>query len=370
MTGQRRQLPGERLRGGALRVAIVADARYPIAEPFAGGLQSMTWHLARGLAARGVRVRVCAAPGSDPLLGIEELAVRPPRISAQARSDVSMPPGEWLEQHHAYLRLMLDLARRPDIDVVHNNSLHYLPVAMADALGVPMLTTLHTPPTPWLEPAIDQSTSRHSHFVAVSDYTAEQWRHVARVGVVPNGIDTDQWPRGPGGDDLVWFGRVVPEKGLHLALDIAERAGRRLVVAGPVADPAYWRERIQPRLGPRAHYAGHLRQAELARLVGRSAVALVTPDWDEPYGLVAAEALSCGTPVVGFARGGLPDVVDSHSARLVPAGDVDAAAAVLGEAEALDRAAVRGRAVSSCSIETMVDRYLELYTHLGAEQAA
>ncbi|MYT21952.1 glycosyltransferase, partial [Streptomyces sp. SID7760] len=97
-----------------------------------------------------------AAPGSDPALGARELPVRKVVLSREARADSSMPSGTWMQEHHAYLGLMLDLARHGEhrFDVVHNNSLHYLPVAMASALRVPIVTTLHTPPTPWLESAI------------------------------------------------------------------------------------------------------------------------------------------------------------------------------------------------------------------------
>ena len=113
-----------------MRVGIVASARFPIVEPFAGGLEAHTWSLAQGLRARGHEVTVFAAPGSDPALGARELQVRYPTISDLARSDISMTPEWWLQEHHAYLSLMLEL-RESDLDVVHNNSLHYLPVAMA-----------------------------------------------------------------------------------------------------------------------------------------------------------------------------------------------------------------------------------------------
>ena len=134
-----------------LRTALIASARFAIAEPFAGGLEAHTWALAQGLRRRGHAVTVFAGAGSDPDLGVRQLTAARPRISDAARADVSMPARDWLDEHHAYLQLLLDLADhgQADFDVVHNNSLHYLPIAMARTLPVPMISTLHTPPTPW-----------------------------------------------------------------------------------------------------------------------------------------------------------------------------------------------------------------------------
>lgn len=353
-----------------LHVVVIADSRYPLREPFAGGMQSLTWHLIRGLRERDVQVSVFAGTGTDHRLGARTIASRPMALSESARQDVSMQPEEWLEQHHAYLQLMLELARRDDVDVVHNNCLHHLPIAMAEMLDAPVVTTLHTPPTPWLEPVVRLADDDSSRFAAVSRHTAGLWRHVADAAVIPNGIDARRWAYGAGGPDLVWCGRIAPEKAPHLAIAIASLAGRRLRLAGPVTDPAYWAREVLPRLGQDVEYVGHLRQHELAELVGSSALCLVTPRWDEPYGLVAAESLACGTPVLAFGRGGIPEVVHGDCARLVPADDVPAAAALVREAAGLDRAAARRHAVAHCSVDRMVDRYLAFFDRARMAVAA
>ena len=353
-----------------MHVVVLAASKHPIAEPFAGGLESLTWHLVRGLRRRGVDVTLFAGPGSDPALRATELDVAPLRLSATARADVSMVPEAWLREHHAYLQVMLSLQRRDDVDVVHNNSLHHLPVAMADSLRAPVLTTLHTPPTPWLEPALEinsrsRNPLRHSHFVAVSQHTAQSWSHVASPDVVHNGIDVRRWVAGPGGDDLVWVGRIVPEKAPHRAIAMARASGRRLRIAGPVGDAGYFTRHVAGELDDDVSYVGHLDTDGLVALVGSSAAMLVTPEWDEPYGLVAAESLACGTPVVALDRGGLREFVVPGVGVLVPrdAGGPEAADAVAA-AVRLDRADCRAHAVAACSVDSMVERYLHLYRSL------
>jgi glycosyltransferase involved in cell wall biosynthesis len=352
-----------------MRVALLASARFPIREPFAGGLEAHTWSLARGLRQRGHDVTVFAAPGSDPALGARELEVRTPRVSDAARADVSMSPEWWLQEHHAYLSLMLELADH-GIDVVHNNSLHYLPVAMASTLPMPMISTLHTPPTPWLESAIQAPRRCDVTFAAVSRHTAHAWRHVAPAAVVVhNGVDVERWQQGPGGGPVVWSGRIVPEKGAHLAVRAAALAGLPLRLAGPVLDASYFETEVRPWLGSDLEYVGHLRTDELAALVGQASASLVTPCWDEPYGLVVAESLACGTPVAGLARGALPELVDDRCARLVDGQDVRALAQALVQAVELDRDAARAHAVRHCSVEAMIDGYEALYRP-SVEQAA
>jgi glycosyltransferase involved in cell wall biosynthesis len=348
-----------------VRVLILANARHPICEPFAGGLEAWTAALVRGLQARGADVTIFAGAGSDPGLAARELPVAPLAISRAARADISMPPEAWMREHDAYLQAML-FALRADIqfDVIHNSSLHYLPIALAEAVAIPMVTTLHTPPTPWLESAIRLQRG-DLNLVAVSEHTAASWRHVARPCVIRNGIDLDAWRPGPGGDALVWSGRIVPEKAPHLGAVIAREAGFDLRIAGPVGDVDYFREAVEPMLGGGVEYVGHLEQAELARLIGHSAACLLTPEWDEPYGLVAAESLACGTPVCTFARGGLPEVVDDDCARVVQPGIVAAAQAVR-EVVSLSRHAARRRAERHCSIERMLDRYAQLYARVMA----
>jgi glycosyltransferase involved in cell wall biosynthesis len=351
------------LRSPARRIAVIASSRYPIAEPFAGGLEAQTWLLTRALRERGHEVLLFAAPDSDPALGAELLQVARPTLSEVARRDVSMPPELLVAEHHAYLSLMLELSERlGPHDLVHNHSLHYLPVAAARLLRCPVITTLHTPPTPWLESAIQLRDAANVRFAAVSAHTAASWSHLLpAVTVVPNGIDLARWPAGPGGEDLVWFGRIVAEKAPHLAIEAARLAGRRLVLAGPIIDQAYFADAVSPLLGDTVSYAGHLDQARLRRLVGRSAVALVTPDWDEPYGLVVAEALACGTPVVSFARGGIVELIDNSCGRLVRSGDVEAMAAAIPGAQSLDRSSVRARAEQRCSAEAMLDGYEQMF---------
>ena len=311
-----------------------------------------------------------AAPGSDPTLPVTLLPLDDFSASATALSDVHSPPAAWMHEHHAYLGLMLGLAERPHrFDVIHNSSLHHLPVAMAPSLSVPMVTTLHTPPVPWLESAV-ALTREPGTFVAVSDVTARAWAGTVPAAVIHNGVDTDLFRAGPGGGAAVWTGRMVREKAPHLAIDAARRAGVPLLLAGPVSDPAYFSEEVEPRLGAGSRYLGHLRRGEIVELLRAASVSVVTPDWDEPYGLVAAEAMACGTPVAAIARGALAELVGPAGGQLAAPGDLDGLAGAIRLARCRDRAVVRLHAERSCSLTRMVDEYERLYLRLAERRAA
>ena len=258
----------------------------------------MTWYLARWLANRGHEVTLFANEGSA-VPGVEVIGLQSDDGPGEAaRHDVSMPALEFMRAHRAYQALMLDLRRMPGrFDVVHSHSLHYLPVLMAELAPAPMALTLHCPPTPWLEAALADAGRDRPVLVAVSDATRELWHRCTPVSrVIRNGIDLARWQAGCGGDSLLWAGRIVREKAPHLAIEAAARAGSAIRLAGPIDDRAYWDAEVEPRLGDRASYVGHLAHDQLVRLVGASGALVVTPMWEEPFCLIAAEAMAVGNP--------------------------------------------------------------------------
>jgi glycosyltransferase involved in cell wall biosynthesis len=349
-----------------MKVAVLAHHVAPIRPPFAGGVESLTWYLAAWLARRGHAVTMFAPPGSEvPGVAVRTLELESVVGEAAAR-DVSMPAEAFMAAHHAYMGALLGLiADGEGFDIVHSHSLHYLPVALAPLLPVPLLLTLHCPPTPWLESALRAGPGPAPALAAVSRATAALWSEVAPVRhVVPNGVDTTAWPLGPGGEHAIWCGRMVPEKAPHLAIDAARAAGMALKLAGPIVDGAYWQRFVAPRLADDVRYVGHLGHGELARLLGTSRVAVLTPDWEEPFGMAAVEAMATGTPVAAFARGGLTGVVGPAGGRLAPPGDVDALARAMRVAAALPRDGVRAFARAHHGIDAMGRRYEALYARL------
>ncbi|MCE1177978.1 MAG: glycosyltransferase [Micrococcales bacterium] len=345
-----------------LRIAVIGPSRHPLAEPFHGGQESHCALLVRALRERGHHIRLYAAEGTDEGLA-DELIIhaRPPALSERAAADAQLPEPGYLRDHHAYTGVFAHLlGHLDDIDVVHNQSLHHLPLSWSGLLGRRVVTTLHTPPFPWLELGVSLAAP-DAVYVAVSRALARMWEPVlpAPAVVIPNGADEHTHAPGPGGPALVWVGRLTPEKGADTAIRAARAAGLKVRLAGPMSDPEWFEARVRPLLGEDARWLGHLDQEQTARLVGASGALLMTPQWDEPFGLVAAEAMMCGTPVVALDRGGLPEFVGRPRGVCVAsgAGEAERLAAAVPQALGLDRGEVRRSAEAELSLERMADRY-------------
>ncbi len=328
-----------------MRLALLAPLEYPLTEPYAGGLERHTVQLARGLAELGQTVTVFARRGSDPLPGVELITD--------------------FEDYRTLLRYL----RTAPIDLLHNNTINFLPTLLSFRLPFPVVTTLHTPPYRRLLPgAVASRLLCGSTFVAISAHLAQRWvRYTGPVPVIHNGIDPGEWPfaRVAPACTALWYGRITPEKAPHLAVLAARRAGYTLELAGPVVDKDYHATQLLPLLGEDAVYLGHLGGAELLPHTA-VAVGLFTSVWDEPFGLVIPELLACGTPVAGFASGAAPELLDDRVSTLVPVGDVLGLAAALPRAAALDRAVCRTYAVERFDVRKMTAAYHALYLRLLA----
>ncbi|WP_277962609.1 glycosyltransferase family 4 protein [Pseudomonas sp. RIT-To-2] len=345
-----------------LRIGVLTHIRFPVCQPFAGGLEAFTHDVTLGLRARGHAVTLFAKGGSAAQLE----AVPVPDEDACRRPSVS---SAYIAEHHAYLKLM----QRIDdygFDVIFNNSLHYVPVTMASLIRTPMLTVLHTPPFFEMVNAL-RGDRQAGRFSTLSAANARRWADVVpRCAVIPNGIDLHGWqPAGTVGEHALWFGRLVADKGAHLAIDAARLAGIPLRLAGQAVDDTYFKAQIRPRLGPGVEYLGHLQRPQLATELASAAVALVTPCWDEPFGLVVAEALACGTPVAAFDRGAMADLISEEVGCLVPPDDVAALAAAIATARGKSRQACRARAETLWDQNLMLDRYEALLTEVAARHA-
>ncbi|WP_246389019.1 glycosyltransferase [Corynebacterium incognita] len=361
------------------RVALVAPSRFPIREPYAGGLEAMCATAVRALRRAGHRVDLYATAGSEGHVSAWEFPGVDWTGHEDEETDHTYPPGEREKENAAFDRLrghLEEQAAAGEIDVVFNNSLH--PGLFEGKEPLPMVTTLHTPAFWEVQDAVTAAAARldtrfGGHpagvFAAVSAATAASWELPEPAHIVPNGYDEYVWKPGNSiigesehgqvGSHAIWFGRIVAEKGLHVAIDACRAAGLELHIAGRVGDPAYMDAEITPRLGDDLTFLGELSHEELADAVSRAAVCAVTPQWDEPFGLVIIEAMGCGTPVAALRRGGVGEILADFPERLAdtPEGLVQA----LLRAREADREDTAAWALRHYSLRAFAHRYAQLF---------
>jgi glycosyltransferase involved in cell wall biosynthesis len=334
-----------------LRLGMVAPPWFSIPPTGYGGIEAMVAELVDGLVARGHHVTLVAA-GARGTQAQRYVAVYPEPPSRR----LGEPVPEVF--HAAAAAAALEGA---ELDLVHDHTL--AGPLLARGRSVPTVVTAHGPVTG--EPGDYLARLGTTvDVVAISDAQRRLRPEMNWLATVHNGIDVDSYPVGVGdGDYLLFLGRFHPDKGAHLAIEVARRTGHRLILAGKRNEPAeraYFDAAILPKLGGGIEYVGEADAATKRALLGGATALLFPVQWEEPFGLVMAEAMACGTPVVALRRGSVPEVVADGQTGVV-VNDPDDLPAAVRAAQHLDRGRCRARAKELFDVATMVSGYEAAY---------
>jgi glycosyltransferase involved in cell wall biosynthesis len=332
-----------------MRIAHVAPVATTVPPPKSGSVETMTSLLTEGLVARGHDVTLFATGDSR----------------TKARLAATYPQGYWhdLNMWPWELYEMLNLAhaveRAAEFDIIHYEAAYYpMSLAFTRLCPTPILQTLHHSPSA----AEVKLWSRYPEapFVAISNEQARLLTGVNVVDTVLHGIDTDRFTfRETPEDYLLFLGRFTEGKGVLQAIEIAKRLGMRLILAA--ADDAYYRETIAPHVDGRLiTYFGEADFTAKVALYGGARALLYPIQAREPFGLVLAEAMACGTPVAALDRGAVREIVDDGVTGIV-FDDLERMVNELPRVFDLDRRQVRTQAVARFGVARMVEGYLAVY---------
>jgi glycosyltransferase involved in cell wall biosynthesis len=341
-----------------MRVLQVCPLWFPVARDSHGGIETFLTHLVSALGNLGCEVTVLAS--GDSRVEAELLPSGLDHVASLMKSG-SAEEYSYYEQHQ--LQLALRHSSRFDLLHSHVGSGAYV-LSAVDGLRDRVLHTVHTP----VYRDMGWFAGEHPEvwFSTVSHYQAAKlWpRRTARRRVIHNGIDPAEFGWRPGGGGgLVFIGRMEWVKGPDIAVQVARTLGCALWLAGPVVERRFFEQSIQPFLDARIRYVGIVDHRQKNELFGQADCVLLPFRREEPFGLVAIEAMACGTPVVSLARGALPEIVEPGVTGYL-AGSEEELPDRVRAAIALDREAVRSRAVDRFDISDVARRYLQLYEEM------
>jgi glycosyltransferase involved in cell wall biosynthesis len=336
-----------------LRIALTADPELPVPPIYYGGIERIVDMLARTLVTRGHEVTLFAHPESTCPV---------PTIGWSGRTS---------ESGLDTLRNAATLARHVatgHFDIVHSFSrIAYLAPILPFA--VPKLMTYQREITRRTTGMAHRLSLGSLEFSAISRKMIEAAAPPGRWHLVANGVALETYtfreavdPDAP----LVFLGRIEEIKGPHIAIEVARRAGRRLILAGNVPDAhrAWFDVHIRPHIDDdQIRYVGPLNDTQKNHLLGRSLAFLMPVLWDEPFGIVMVEAMACGTPVVGLRRGAVPEVVDDAVTGFV-VDTVDEMVAATNRVHGIDRKACRARVEQIYSDAAVTDGYIKVYRRM------
>jgi glycosyltransferase involved in cell wall biosynthesis len=329
-----------------MRIAVLAPVAWRTPPRHYGPWEQVASNLAEGLVAAGMDVTLFAT-GDSLTAGTLESVVR--RGYEEDRS-VDAKVVECL-----HISNLMEQAQK--FDLIHNH-FDFLPLTYSKLIDTPMLTTIHGFSSELIIPVFKKYNA-HSHYVSISN--ANRHPALSYLGTVYNGLNTQEFTFNALPDNyLLFFGRIHPDKGTAEAIAIAKRSRRKLIIAGIIQDEQYFKKHIEPELNTNIQYIGTAGPEQRNALLG-NAVALLHPiNFEEPFGLSVAESMLCGTPVIAYKKGSMPELIkDKQTGFLV--NNVDEAVKAITELSQIDRKACRDWAELQFSKEKMVEDYITLY---------
>ena len=331
---------------------MVSPVWFPVPPDAYGGIESIVSLLTEGLVGRGVDVTLFSS-------GDSTTAAKHVHVFEEAPSE-RIGETFW-ELNHA----MACLARLDEFDLVHDHT-GLLGLTLFGLTGTPVIHTVHGP----LDGAardMYRTACAVTQRVGLVSLTRNQRRPLPQlpwVANIDNAIDSARYPHDPRpGEDLLFLGRMSPDKGAHSAIEVARLTGRRLRIAGKCREPGereYFDREIKPLLDDHIEYLGEVSHDEKCRLLSEARALLVPIEWEEPFGLVMIEAMASGTPPIALNCGSAPEVIDHGRTGLI-ANDLAEMAAAVEDVGLLDPPELRREAEQRFSPERMVDNYLVAY---------
>jgi glycosyltransferase involved in cell wall biosynthesis len=335
------------------KVAILSPVAWRTPPRQYGAWETVASNIAEGLAARGWDVTLFATKDSLTRARLHAIV---DRGYEEVRS-VDPKVAEYLHISEAF-------EHASEFDLIHSHY-DFMALTFSRLVKTPVLTTIHGFSSPQILPVYRKY--RDGYFVSISD--SDRHPDLNYLATVYNGIDTSLYPLAERpGDDLVFLGRIHPDKGVHLAIEAARLSSRRLIIAGIVQDERYFREEVEPHFNDDVRFIGPVDVAGKNELFGRAQALLHLNTIPERFGLVLAEANAAGVPVIAMDLGSCREVIeDGRTGFLV--NNVPQAAAMVARAGEIDRASCRQHVEQRFSIEKMVEGYERVYATIFGRKA-
>ena len=330
-----------------MRIAMLAPISWRTPPRHYGPWELLTSLLTEALVERGIDVTLFAT--KDSWTAGKLAGVCPAAYSEDASIDAKV----WEMLHVAHV-----FERASEFDVIHNQA-DFVPLAFSRLVETPVVTTIHGLSSNRILPAFKAYDDR-VHYVAISN--ADRRSELRYAAMIHHGIRLENFPfNKTGSEDLLFFGRIHPDKGPLEAITAANCAGRRLIMAGIIQDRPYYDEHIEPRLDGRSVvYRGPVGGVIRTEILGSAKALLHLINFDEPFGLSVVEALACGTPVIAFDRGSMPELIN-HGVTGFLVHSIGEAVDAINRIEEIDRAACRLAVSARFTVDRMADQYLDLY---------